>query len=617
MSPIRRSDAASVAAHRAPYLIIALLLILTVALSVAGCGGGGGDESAKDDVVIATVDDVELTAAYYESRLAKMEESELPRDEQGQPIPTGTLEGKKEFLDTLIKKEVMVLTASKMGFDRDPAVVGARNSLTAYEAGLLMWDKIVEEPANTITHEELDAFYAKMGSSRQCRYLITNFREDAEAARDMALGGADWDDVVDRFHDGDPSPTGVNEISVPYGRYTIDFEDAVFKTEIGGITPVIKTAYGFWVLKVDGEKPGKKPALEEAKAQILDITRNRKISRQKQQNVVDIHGQYDFKIHEDALWVVYQGLPEGETIFKPGTQEPVPQEDLEPLDVKAEDLDMVLYSYNNPEEGRREYTVGDYKAIYDGMSVFQRPKHSEMLGGLRSKLENELNKTLFNFRAKEMGLYEDPSVVQKVDLKIEEMIVHKLYNDLVSVEERVTLEELEAFWAEHSDEYYRNETRSGRLLLARNEAKALEAKVELEAGGDWRKILLQFGTDKDNKSRSGRIEKAALQEGEPLSGALFGLGVGGISDPIEYGDGRFALVILDEIHPGGPVELETVREAVGNRIRNIRKEEAFNALLEKWRGDFTITVHEDKLADLASWEELTAVEVPENLVPRN
>ena len=154
MSPISRIPAVSFP-DRNPSLRLLLPVLVLVGLLVAGCGGGGSDQ----DSVLATVGDVEITSGYYENRLSKLEENELPRDAEGNLMDTGTLEGKMEFLNTLIHKEVMALTAEALGIDQDPSIVAARQSLTSYEAELTMWDRVIEEPANTITNEELDAFY--------------------------------------------------------------------------------------------------------------------------------------------------------------------------------------------------------------------------------------------------------------------------------------------------------------------------------------------------------------------------------------------------------------------------------------------------------------------------
>jgi hypothetical protein len=402
---------------------------------------------------------------------------------------------------------------------------------------------------------------------------------------------------------------------VPFGRYNPEFENGVYGTEIGGITAPIRTVYGYWVLKVLKENPGEKPPLEEATAQILDVTYNRKLSHLKDEFRKGVSEKFQLTIHEDALWKAYQGLPAGETLFREGTQEPRTQEELSPLDIATEDLDLPFYSYLG-RDGTQVYTLLDYKTAFDNMSVFQRPKDTDMLGGLRNKIEGEVGKTLLNYEAEDRGLFEDPEVVATVDLKIEEMIVSKLYNEVVLIEDRVTPEELNAFWAEHSHEYRVKERRAGRLVACLNKELAAEAQALAAGGADWKDVLVQYGTNKENKAKSGKLSEVVLTPGEPVSNALFALEPGQVSDPFPLTDGRIGVVRLDSITPEAPRELREVSEDVGNRIRNIRKEAAFQALLAEWKEDIPVVTYEDRLDQVASWKELTAVPEPGNMVPR-
>ena len=76
---------------------------LPVAL-LAGCGGG--DDGSG---VIAKVGSREITAEYYEGRLVKLEKGELPRGDDRQILDMSQLEGKREFVQTLVNKEIMAM----------------------------------------------------------------------------------------------------------------------------------------------------------------------------------------------------------------------------------------------------------------------------------------------------------------------------------------------------------------------------------------------------------------------------------------------------------------------------------------------------------------------------
>ncbi len=611
-SPIVRS-VRNVRKNRSTLAMILLSISAMVVLLavLAGCGGG-----QEKDAVLATVGKTEIKASYYEDRLARLEENELPRTEGGTVMDMSLPEGKAKFLETMINKEIMVQTATNMGFENDPSIANAQEALSAYEASQVMWDKVIQEPANTISPEELEAFYARMGSSRKCLYVICNFKDDAEAARKMAVEGADWEDIINQYHDGGNPPSGIYEIQVPFGRYNPEFEKGVFGVEVGEVTEPINSIYGFWVLKVIGEKTGKKPPLEEAKAQILDVTRVRKISHLKEDFIKSVEEKFQFKIHEDALWKCYLGLPVGETLFRDGTQDPRKQDELAPLAIATEDMDMPLYEYMG-RDGLKIYTLLDYKTHFDKMSVFQRPKDTELLGGLRNKIRAELGKTLLNFEAQDRGMFEDPDVMAKVNIKIEEMMVGKLYSEVVVVDEQITPEQIEAFWAEHSEDYYARENRAGRLVVCKDVGQAAEARAKAVEGADWAEILASFGTSDENKAKGGTLEKIVLKDDDPLSFALFALQPGEVSEPFPFGDGRFGVVLLDSVEPRRSVEMTEVREAVGQRMVELRKEEMFQSMLAKWKEDIPVVIFEDSLADLASWEELRTAAVPENLVPRN
>ena len=87
-------------------------------------------------------------------------------------------------------------------------------------------------------------------------------------------------------------------------------------------------------------------------------------------------------------------------------------------------------------------------------------------------------------------------------------------------------------------------------------------------------------------------------------------------EPIALDDGRYGIVRLDSVTPEWVRDLSEVSEVVDRRMREIRKEEAFQVMIDKWKQDIPVTVHEENLADLASWKELTTVELPGVPVPR-
>lgn len=607
----------SVDSVRAGFRFGPLLPVLVLVLALLALGGCGGGDSGggKDDVVLATVGDHPITADYYEAKLSKLERKELPRGDDGMPLDMSTLAGKREFLETLINKELMARKATDLGYGNDNQVKMLRESVTSYEANLQLWNDVVNEPTSVISPEDLEAFYARMGEVRDCNFVLTNTREDAEAARAMAQSGADWDDVVAKYHDGTEPPSGKYQITIPFGRYNMNFDTDVFSTEVGDVAPPIMSEYGFWVLKVNRVRDTGKPDLEEAKPQILDVFRNRLMALERKKFIESVREKFEFYINEDALMVAFAGLPEDEVMLNPETNQPTPREELKDLDIAPKDLDMTFYGYKM--DGKRfDYTIRDYKTHFDRMSVFQRPKRGEMLGGMRQKITQEIDKALLNREAELRGYFEHPDVVAKVKDKAEEVMVTKLYDEVVTFDDKVTAEELDAFWADHEQDYAVPELRSGRMVICLDEKSALAAREFIMTGPKWKEVLTRFGVDQNNKSRSGKLDQMARTSINPASETMFAMDLDEVSQPVAMGAGRYAIVRLEKIEPGRQQSFEEVREAIGQRIRNQRREDSFHNLLSQWATEYGVTRYEDQLANVASWKELTQTETPGQLIPR-
>ena len=104
-------------------------------------------------------------------------------------------------------------------------------------------------------------------------------------------------------------------------------------------------------------------------------------------------------------------------------------------------------------------------------------------------------------------------------------MVNKLYSELVPLRRAGHPEEMEAFWAEHADEYFQPEPRLGTWCSRRNEDKALEAMAAMDDGDAPGSEILARVRDRPGEQgpcgTPGR--RAAAEENEPVSATLFAL----------------------------------------------------------------------------------------------
>jgi hypothetical protein len=82
-------------------------LVAVTSIAVTGC-------SKRDDLKLAEIKDRVITIHDYEDAYARVKKEFLPKE-------TGD-KGKREFLDTMINRDVMAVKADELGYDKDPSI---------------------------------------------------------------------------------------------------------------------------------------------------------------------------------------------------------------------------------------------------------------------------------------------------------------------------------------------------------------------------------------------------------------------------------------------------------------------------------------------------------------
>ena len=413
-----------------------------------------------------------------------------------------------------------------------------------------------------------------------------------------------WSELVAKYHDGPLRGDKLPNLAVSWGQYRDDFEQPIFEVAEGELTEPIPTEHGWWLLRVDEVVQEDKPALESIKDKVLLSISKRKENLRREELIARVLEERDFQLNEEALGIIYEGLPAEENIVDPVTSKPVPREDLEPLDVPSESYDTVVMSYELS-TGPVEMTIADIKAQFDKQNVFERPKKAELIGGLRTKLSNAAEKTIMVDESRERGYFEDERVLAAAYRQVEEMLVDKVHSEILSYEQYVSPDELEAFWAEHADQYESAgapHRPDGALRQPRHRRAGAgghrQRRVDLEVGRAPVRQRPRAGADlRPFPARTRRRDDASCAT------SLFALDKDEISEPFAMDGGSWGVVQVTRILPAEDPTLEEMTEAVSARIRNQRMDVALRELLDEWKKEYPVSVDEDLLATMPSWPE--------------
>ena len=98
--------------------------------------------------------------------------------------------------------------------------------------------------------------------------VVSKKREQAQKVLEMARAGADFAELAKQYSEGPSAPQGGNLGSFGRGQMVKPFEDAVFSLTEGDISGIVRTRFGFHIIKLEKIIPQKVKTFEEARKQI-------------------------------------------------------------------------------------------------------------------------------------------------------------------------------------------------------------------------------------------------------------------------------------------------------------------------------------------------------------
>ncbi len=129
--------------------------------------------------------------------------------------------------------------------------------------------------------KNIDAFSDK--EERHARHILFTARENdteethaekrakAEEILALAKEGADFSELAKEYSEGPSNNNGGDLGYFPRGRMVKPFEDAVFSMAEGGISDIIKTSYGYHIIKLEDIKEARTKPLDEVRDEITGI----------------------------------------------------------------------------------------------------------------------------------------------------------------------------------------------------------------------------------------------------------------------------------------------------------------------------------------------------------
>jgi len=322
-------------------------LLLTSALALSACKGGDatakaganktaspakqpaglpGQSEADLAAPVAIIDGQTITVAELQDRINKQSPYVRARYQ--------SMEQKKEFLDTIVRFEILAREADKRGFDDDPEVVRTMKQVMIQRLLKEQFDTSVKP--DDITDAEMQQYYqAHLGDYNKpeevrVSAVITKDKAKAQKAADEAKAQANGEnrsfrELVEKYsEDADSKSRGGDLRFFAADNKVIPAEvvAAAFKLRNSGETAgPIQTSGGWYVIRQTGLRKEVKKEYDEVKRQIQNRLFRDKRNEAMETFVTDLKKTSKIEIKEDALAKV-----KVDTTQAPGPEGMVPGE---------------------------------------------------------------------------------------------------------------------------------------------------------------------------------------------------------------------------------------------------------------------------------------------------
>jgi len=164
------------------------------------------------------------------------------------------------------------------------------------------------------------------------RHILLNTEEEARQIKDKLAKGEDFAELARRYSIDPSAKASGGEIGFhPKGSLLPEYEDAAFKLKkVGQTSGIVKTKFGYHIIKLEGIKPPSYVPYEEVKDYIKQKLAQEKQTQALEKYITDLKQSAKITINEDLLKDARPEVPEKQEKTEKTDTQPKPEKKTEP-----------------------------------------------------------------------------------------------------------------------------------------------------------------------------------------------------------------------------------------------------------------------------------------------
>jgi peptidyl-prolyl cis-trans isomerase C len=185
----------------------------------------------------------------------------------------GTPDGRKEMLDSMVVRELVLQDAQKQGIDKSKEVADRLEDMKKRVIVEAYLKKKVESEIK-LSDADLQKFYDqnkdkfKTGEQVRASHILVKTEKEAQDVLAQLKGGAKFEDLAKKYSTDPAGAKGGDLGWFGKGNMIPEFEKVAFSMKEGDVSGVVKTKFGFHVIKLTGKRPAGVLPFAEVKEQL-------------------------------------------------------------------------------------------------------------------------------------------------------------------------------------------------------------------------------------------------------------------------------------------------------------------------------------------------------------
>ena len=213
---------------------------------------------------------------------------------------------KSLVLDQIISEKLLIQEAENMGLKEDNDVLEQIKKMTEQilvqvliEREILDKIKVNDEEVLEYYEQNKDSFTEK--EQVHLYNILLETEKEAQDVLEQLKAGGDFNEIAIEKSTGPSATQGGDLGYVAKGTIIPEIEEVVFALELEELSEVIKTDFGFHILKITEKKPETVRTLEEAKEEIIQTLLPTKQTEAFENLLEELKGKVEIEINEEAL----------------------------------------------------------------------------------------------------------------------------------------------------------------------------------------------------------------------------------------------------------------------------------------------------------------------------